>query len=90
MSQLFKNYNRLNNEKIREIAQQVGLDMAKLDADMKDPEINAIVRNDLREGANAGVRGIPTIFINGKLLRNRSLAGFKEVIEEELAKATKR
>ena len=88
--ELYKNYNRLNNEKIREIAQQVGLDMAKLEADMKDPEIRALVRNDLREGANAGVRGIPTIFINGKLLRNRSFAGFKEVIEEELAKATKR
>ena len=55
-----------------------------------DPEIQAIVRNDLREGANAGVRGIPTIFINGKLLRNRSFAGFKEAIEKELAKAPKR
>jgi protein-disulfide isomerase len=88
--ELYKNHNRLNNEKIREIAQQVGLDMAKLDADMKDPEINAIVRNDFREGENAGVRAVPTVFINGKLLRNRSFAGFKEAIEKELAKAAKR
>ena len=88
--ELYKNYNRLNDEKIREIAQEVGVDMVKLDADMKDPEIKAIVRNDLREGANAGVRGIPTIFINGKLLRNRSFAGFEEAIEKELAKAPKR
>lgn len=83
--ELYKNYNRLNQEKIREIAQQVGLDTAKLDQDMKAPEINAIVENDLREGKNAGVRGIPTIFINGRLLRDRSFAGFQAAIEKELA-----
>jgi protein-disulfide isomerase len=52
---------------------------------MKAPEINAIVENDLREGKNAGVRGIPTIFINGRLLRDRSFAGFQAAIEKELA-----
>jgi protein-disulfide isomerase len=83
--ELYKNYSRLNEEKIQEIAQQVGLDTAKLDQDMKAPEINAIVENDLREGKNAGVRGIPTIFINGRLLRDRSLAGFQAAIEKELA-----
>ena len=45
--ELYKNYNRLNEEKIRDIAQQLGLDMAKLDQDMKDPELGALVRNDL-------------------------------------------
>jgi protein-disulfide isomerase len=83
--ELYKNYSRLSEEKIQEIAQQVGLDTAKLDQDMKAPEINAIVENDLREGKNAGVRGIPTIFINGRLLRDRSLAGFQTAIEKELA-----
>ena len=83
--ELYKNYSRLSEEKIQEIAQQVGLDTAKLDQDMKAPEINAIVENDLREGKNAGVRGIPTIFINGRLLRDRSLAGFQAAIEKELA-----
>ena len=28
-----------------------------------------------------GVRGTPTIFVNGKLLQNRSLDGFKQIIE---------
>ena len=83
--ELYKNYSRLSEEKIQEIAQQVGLDAAKLDQDMKAPEINAIVENDLREGQNAGVRGIPTIFINGRLLRDRSFAGFQAAIEKELA-----
>ena len=88
--ELYKNYNRLNEEKIRDIAQQVGLDAAKLDQDMKDPELDALVRSDFMEGANAGVRGIPTIFINGRLLRDRSFEGFQDAIEKELAKKGKK
>jgi protein-disulfide isomerase len=88
--ELYKNYNRLNEEKIREIAQQVGLDTAKLDQDMKDPELGALVRSDLMEGANAGVQGIPTIFINGRQLRDRSFEGFQDAIEKELAKKGKK
>jgi len=88
--ELYKNYNQLNEEKIREIAQQLGLDMGKLDIDIRDPEIKEIIIRDYREGVAAGVRGIPTIFINGKLLRNRSLEGFQAAIEKELKKARKK
>jgi protein-disulfide isomerase len=88
--ELYENYNRLNQEKIREIAKQVGLDTVRLEQDMKAPEIEAMVERDLGEGKNAGVRGIPTIFINGRLLRDRSLAGFQAAIERELAKEDKK
>lgn len=88
--ELYKNYSRLSDEKIHEIAQQLGLDTAKLDQDMKSPEINAIVEKDLRDGQKAGVRGIPTIFINGRLLRDRSFAGFQAAIEKELAEKDKK
>lgn len=84
--QLYENYNRLSDQKIREIAQQVGLDMEKFDKDMKDPELKAIVERDFQEGARAGVRGIPTIFVNGRQLRNRSFQGFQAAIEKELAR----
>lgn len=84
--ELYQNYNQLNEEKIREIAQQVGLDTVKFNQDMKAPEIEAMVERDLRDGNNAGVRGIPTIFINGRLLRDRSFEGFQAAIEKELAK----
>jgi protein-disulfide isomerase len=84
--ELYQNYNRLSEDKIDEIAQQVGLDGAKFEEDRKAPEIHAIVENDVREGQKAGVRGIPTIFINGRLLRDRSFSGFQAAIEKELAK----
>jgi protein-disulfide isomerase len=84
--QLYENYNRLRDQKIREIAQQVGLDMEKFDQDMKDPELKALVERDFQEGVEVGVRGIPTIFVNGRQLRNRSFQGFQAAIEKELAK----
>jgi protein-disulfide isomerase len=84
--QLYENYNRLSEQKIREIAQQVGLDMEKFDKDVKDPKLKAIVERDFQEGARAGVRGIPTIFVNGRQLRNRSFQGFQAAIEKELAR----
>ena len=84
--QLYENYNRLSDQKIREIAQQVGIDMEKFDKDMKDPELKAIVERDFQEGARIGVRGIPTIFVNGRQLKNRSFQGFQAAIEKELAR----
>jgi protein-disulfide isomerase len=83
---LFKDYNRLNEQKIREIAQQLNLDMEKFEKDRKDPQIMAMINRDLSEGNRAGVRGTPTVFINGRLLRNRSMAGFQELIAKALKK----
>lgn len=88
--QLYENYNRLNDQKIRELAQQVGLKMEKFDLDMKDPELKAIVGRDFQDGARAGVRGIPTIFVNGRLLRNRSFQGFQAAIEKEVTRGSKK
>ena len=83
---LFKDYSHLNEEKIKEIAQQLKLNMEKFEKDRKDPRIRAMINRDLAEGNRAGVRGTPTGFINGRLLRNRSMAGFQELIEKALKK----
>jgi len=88
-SQLFKNYNQLSDEKIDEIAQSLGLDMTQFKKDIENPDLAAQVQRDLQDGVQAGVRGTPTIFINGRLLQQRSLPGFKQMIDEELAKKNK-
>ena len=84
--ELFQNYNKLNDEKFDEIAQSLALDMAQFKQDMDNPALTALVQRDLKDGVDAGVRGTPTIFINGRLLQQRSLPGFKQIIDEELAK----
>ena len=85
---LFANYNQLSDEKIKELLQQAGLDMTRYDQDVRTHGQRYLehVRRDLQEGQQVGVRGTPTIFVNGRLLKERSLPGFKAVIEKELAK----
>ena len=83
---LFKNYQVLNEEKITEIAKELGLDMEAFSRDRNAQSIKNLVARDLNDGRQAGVRGTPTVFINGKVLRNRSLKGFEEMIEAQLKK----
>jgi protein-disulfide isomerase len=87
--ELFKNYNQLNDEKFDEIAGTVGLDMEQFKKDMQNPALSAMVERDLQDGVTAGVRGTPSIFVNGRLLQQRSLQGFQQIIDEELAKKKK-
>jgi protein-disulfide isomerase len=83
---LYAAQKELNDAKIEAIAQETGLDMQRFNADLKDPAIWALIVRDMQDGRQAEVRGTPTIFINHKLLNQRSLAGFTEAIEAELKK----
>ena len=85
-AKLFQNYRSLNEQKVQEIATELELDMEKFAADRKSPEINALIERDLRNGAAIGVRGTPTIFLNGKRVKNRSMQAFQQMIEAELSK----
>ncbi len=85
---LYKNYNRLNDQKIQEIVRRLGLDEAKFNEQKKNPVIAARIRQDYEEGIRLGIRGTPTVFINGKKLRDRSMKNMEAVVEEEL-EATK-
>ena len=86
---LFENYRALNEEKVIEIAKELGLDMEAFSRDRKSQSIKNQVSRDLYNGRQAGVRGTPTVFINGKVLRKRNLKGFEDIIEAELKKLKK-
>jgi protein-disulfide isomerase len=85
---LFENFNKLNPQKIRELAEQAGLDMNRFDQDQKDAKLQQRIDADIQEGQRVGVRGTPTIFVNGHLLQQRSLAALSQLIEAQLAKLT--
>jgi protein-disulfide isomerase len=86
---LFENYNKLNDQKIQEIAQAVGLNQEEYEKAKKDTAIQGRVRQDLSDGRQAGVRGTPTIFINGIRIKDRSLKGFQAAIDKQLQKLGK-
>ena len=85
---IFANFSQLSDEKIKELAQEAGLDMARYEEDLKKNggRYLGLIQRDLQEGQRNGVRGTPTIFVNGQLLKQRSPQGFKAVIEKEIAK----
>lgn len=81
---IFENYRSLSEAKLQKFANDLQLDMNKFNQDMNSSEVLNIIKRDINEGIKAGVRGTPSIFINGKLLENRSIQGFEEKIRAEL------
>jgi len=81
---VFENYNKLSEGLLDQFAKELGLDMNSFKKERGNPEIASLINRDLREGSRIGVRGTPTIFVNGKRLGQRSLQGFSAAIEVEL------
>ena len=86
---LFNNFNKLSDQKIQEIARELGLNQEQFQKDIEDQRILTRISRDTQEGSKAGVRGAPTIFVNGRLLQQRSLEGFRVIIEKELERIRK-
>ena len=79
------------------LAAELGLDIQKLEEDMKDPAVDALIRAEteqLRSLANAydtdkyaGVRlAVPKFFINGREPSGRDINSFSAMIDAELKK----
>jgi protein-disulfide isomerase len=77
---------KLSKVSIARIAQELNLDIVRFEKDMASPEIQARINKDLQDAQKAGVTGTPTAFINGRLLKQRSLEGFQAIIDDELRK----
>lgn len=83
---IFENLSGLSETKFMDIAKELSLDLDKFGKDMNGPAVQGLISRDLAEGNQAGVHGTPTIFVNGKQLKDRSLHGFETIIETELRK----
>jgi len=85
---MFANYRQLTPEKIRKLAETLPLDMDRFEADINDPALGRRIDSDIREGKSIGVRGTPTLFINGRRVQKRSVEEMSRMINEELARLT--
>ncbi|MCB2214791.1 DsbA family protein [Desulfofustis glycolicus] len=74
----------LNDQAIVDAATKLGLDMARFNQDMNSPAVRQQINKDLQAAQEAGVTGTPTIFVNGKRVKNRSMEGFQAMIDQEL------
>ena len=81
---IFKNNRELSYDKLKEYAGQVGLDVARWEKDFNSPDVQQAIDKELADGRAADVQGTPTFFVNGKRVANRSLEGFKQMIDDAL------
>ena len=64
------------------------LDVARFTADLDSKQFDALIQRDLKEGANVGVEGTPTFFVNGQpLVGAQPFERFTAAIDRALASA---
>jgi len=83
---LLNDFQNLNDETITKHAQTAGLDMTKFNAAYNDPALKKQIAEDQQLGNSISVRGVPAIFVNGRVVKDRSIQGFSQLIEQELKK----
>lgn len=83
---LFAAQKEINPERIRAIARELNLDLARFDRDVASRELARRLEKDIQDAQQAGVRGTPTLFVNGMLLKQRNY----ETLQREVDKALQR
>ena len=85
-AKLFANQAGLNDAKVQEIAGELGLDIEKFNRDLTDPQIKALIEREVSQARQANIRGVPSVFVNGKLLSLQNFQELPQAIENELRK----
>lgn len=75
---------KLTEESIKKTAADLKLDMPRFEKDMESAKVQSALQKDMLDAQNAGVTGTPTIFINGRTPKQRSLEGLQSIIDDEL------
>jgi protein-disulfide isomerase len=83
---LFYNQLVLNKPKLTAIAKELHLDLKRFNKKMKDPAIQKLIDGDWADVSRLGILGTPTVYVNGKVLNDRSLQGFQSAINGEINK----
>ena len=83
---MFENMKALEVDKLEKYAEQIGLDVAKFKADLSSDKYAAQVKAEMAEGQSAGVRGTPSVFINGRRYQpsgGYTVAAMEKVLAQE-------
>src|SRR5262245_25679365 len=85
---LYANSPKGSSDDLKGYAKDVGLNVDSFDHCFAGGKYKAVVQQDLNEGAQLGLTGTPTFFINGREISgNQPLDAFEAIIDEELAMA---
>jgi protein-disulfide isomerase len=83
---LFENFDTLDDKKMSFLAAELGLNLEQFDKDRYSSQIQTLIERDVNDAVKLDLIGIPTVYINGKKIKNRSMETFTRLIDAELKK----
>ena len=78
---------KLTKEAIDKAAAGIGLDMEQYKKDLNSPATKQKLQKDLAIAQQSEVKGTPTLFVNGRRVKQRGAQPIQDMIDQELAKA---
>jgi protein-disulfide isomerase len=87
---LFENQGAQKDEDLLRYATELGLDVPRWKAELGSPEVERALAQDRADAEKHGVRGTPTLFVNGmKVAGAQPLPAVKALVDAELEAAEK-
>jgi len=84
-AQAGENRGAFSRERLKAIAEGLGLDMARFEAAFDSGKYRQVVEEEHQEGLDLGVVGTPTYFVNGTPVQDwRDYSAFKRLIDHAL------
>jgi protein-disulfide isomerase len=81
---LMQNQSALGVEKLKSFAGELGLDRARFDAALDSGKFTEMVQRDLDDGMKLGLKGTPSLFINGRRVTAKSYEDLKATVDAAL------
>lgn len=82
---MFTNQSKLLVQDLKDQAKKIGLNVAEFSKCLDSNQFDQVVKADMDQGNELGVKSTPSIFVNGKIvLGAQPLETFSEIIDEEL------
>jgi len=85
---LLQNQSMLGVEKLKSFAVELGLDRARFDAALDSGKFAEVVQRDVDDGMKLGLKGTPSLFINGRRVTAKSYEELKASVEAALKSST--
>ena len=84
---LMQNQSSLGVEKLKSFAGELGLDRTRFDAALDSGKFTETVQRDVEDGMKLGVKGTPSLFVNGRRVTAKSYEDLKASVDAALKSA---
>lgn len=81
---LMQNQSALGVDKLKSFAGELGLDRARFDAALDSGKFTELVQRDVEDGMKLGLKGTPSLFINGRRVTAKSYEELKANVDAAL------